>query len=101
MPLLSARQPTLPPAVGYWTRGMTGSTSLWLATSKMWREPSSLPPRDMDTATDFPSGDGTNQSIAVAPVGSRLLGSTMTTAVAGLRSGPNTDSIGCCLGGWV
>ncbi len=80
---------------------MTGSTSFRVATSNTCSEPSSLPFRDIETASRFPSGDGTNQSIAVVPFGSSAFGSTITCMATGSSARPSTAIIGCCFGGWV
>ena len=49
---------TLPPAVGYITRGITSGNRLPLATSYTYAVPSSLPFSDSDTITCLPSNDG-------------------------------------------
>ena len=54
-----------------------------MAVSKTYRLPSSLPPFDSETATRLPSGEGTYQSIAVAPLGSSVFGSSTVRAFAG------------------
>ena len=68
----SARQAIEPPI--RWTWGMGSSTTSPLATSKTCNVPSSVPCSDSETASRVPSGDGTNQSIVVSPVGSMASG---------------------------
>ncbi len=98
-PELSAFQASEPPAVGYCARGTASPVSLPVATSNTCTVPSSLPLRDSETATRFPSGDGTNQSIAVWPDGSSVLGSTTGRTCDGSAEAGITVTIGCCFGG--
>src|SRR4030095_15834127 len=62
--------------------------------------PSSLPPCEIDIATYLPSRDGTNQSIAVLPVGSSLFGSSTTLSDFKSSADDRVTSICCCSGGW-
>ena len=71
-PRPSARQAIEPPI--RWTCGIGSSTTSPLATSKTCSVPSSVPCSDNETASRVPSGDGTNQSIVVSPVGSMASG---------------------------
>ena len=78
---------------------MRSGSSFPVATSTTWSVPSSVPSLESDTATSFPSGDGTKKSMAVRPEGSSAVGSKSVFSVAASRA-PSVTRKGCCLGGW-
>ena len=81
-------------------RGIRTSTSSPVEASNTCSVPSSVPCEDNDTATRRPSGEGTNQSIVVAPLGSSTFGSTITRSVDASVTSDNATRKTCCLGGW-
>ena len=80
-------------------RGIRTSTSAPDDTSNTCSVPSSVPCEDSDTATKRPSGDGTYQSIVVAPLESISFGSTTTRSEVASPMSSSATRKGCCLGG--
>ncbi len=66
-PAESPRHAIDPPAVPLLTPGIGAATGSPVSASERCRVPSSVPCEDSETATMLPSGEGTYQSIAVAP----------------------------------
>src|SRR2546422_1170668 len=83
----------LPSAVGNWMWAMVSPSSRLVPVSNTCSVPSSEPPRDNETATNRPSGDGTKKSIVVPPVGSNALASSTTRALLGSRSEEHTSEL--------
>src|SRR5260370_39649582 len=100
MPEQSGVQEALPPPVGYWTRGISSASFLPVSTSKKCNEPCSLPPSDNEIAMSLPSGEGTNQSMAVVPLLLYVFGSKTTRACAGESRLSRRIKTGCCAGGF-
>src|SRR6266478_2236758 len=99
MPEPSEVHAALPPPVGYWTRGIVSPSSLPVSTSKKCNVPCSLPPSEREMATRRPSGDGTDQSIAMLPFVLYAFGSKTVRQSAGGFSEERRTRTGCCAGG--